>query len=144
MRERGAVIIIRDGEVALIRRSHGGSSYFLFPGGMVETGETVEQAAVREAWEELGLHVTLGRLVAICERNSSLQYHFLATIQGGEFGAGTGEELHHSPESERGSYTPCWLPVKELLDHDVRPRPLAQAIHEGSIATLTSPLRMVD
>lgn len=86
MRQRGAVIIVENNQVALIKRTRGQHVYFLFPGGMVEPGETIEAAAVREAYEELGLHVILGRLVAVVERNDALQYHYLATIQEGEFG----------------------------------------------------------
>lgn len=144
MKQRGAVIIVRENEVALIKRVRGETTYFLFPGGTVEPGETVEQAAAREAYEELGVQVTLGKLVAVVERNGALQYHFLATIQGGEFGTGTGEELGHSPESEVGSYTPCWLPVHDLLRHDVRPRQLAKVIQESTMATLDTPMTIVD
>jgi 8-oxo-dGTP diphosphatase len=64
MRRRGAVILIQGGKVALIRRERAGRIYYLFPGGGAEGDETPEQAAVREAREELGLTVALTRLVA--------------------------------------------------------------------------------
>jgi 8-oxo-dGTP diphosphatase len=50
--------------VVLIRRGHPPHGHAL-PGGFVDIGETVEQAAVREAREETGLEVTLGGLLGV-------------------------------------------------------------------------------
>jgi 8-oxo-dGTP diphosphatase len=50
--------------VVLIRRGHPPPGHAL-PGGFVDIGETVEQAAVREAREETGLDVTLGELLGV-------------------------------------------------------------------------------
>jgi 8-oxo-dGTP diphosphatase len=50
--------------VVLIRRRHPPLGHAL-PGGFVDIGETVEQAAVREAREETGLDVTLGDLLGV-------------------------------------------------------------------------------
>jgi 8-oxo-dGTP diphosphatase len=50
--------------IVLIRRAHPPAGYAL-PGGFVDLGETVEQAAVREAREETGLEVRLGALVGV-------------------------------------------------------------------------------
>jgi len=54
------VVIVQAGRVALIKRVRAGRTYYLFPGGGVEEGETPEQAAIREAHEELGVEVELG------------------------------------------------------------------------------------
>lgn len=143
-KQRGAVIIVKDGAVALIRRTRGPETYFLFPGGMVEPGETVEQAAVREAHEELGVSVALGRLVAIVEHGTATQYHFIAEITGGEFGSGYGEELSSPPDSVYGSYTACWLPVPDLLRHDVRPRRLAELLVNDQLKALDEPITFQD
>jgi 8-oxo-dGTP diphosphatase len=50
--------------VVLIRRGRPPPGHAL-PGGFVDVGETVEQAAVREAREETGLEVTLGALLGV-------------------------------------------------------------------------------
>jgi len=50
--------------VVLIRRGRPPPGHAL-PGGFVDIGETVEQAAVREAREETGLEVTLGELIGV-------------------------------------------------------------------------------
>lgn len=50
------------GSVVLIKR-HNPPPGWALPGGFVDVGETVEQAAVREAREETGLDVTLSGLL---------------------------------------------------------------------------------
>lgn len=52
------------GEIVLIERRHEPLGWAL-PGGFVDVGETVEQAAVREAKEETGLDVTLIELLGV-------------------------------------------------------------------------------
>ena len=56
---RSAIILLEDQRLALIRREHAGRVYYLLPGGGVEAGETLAEAAVREAEEELE-HVAVG------------------------------------------------------------------------------------
>jgi len=87
------VIILDHGKVALIRRVRAGLTYYLFPGGGIENGETPEAAASREAHEELGLIVELERLFAVAHFGVSEQYYYLAHVVRGEFGTGTGTEL---------------------------------------------------
>ncbi|GKS70203.1 8-oxo-dGTP diphosphatase [Nitrosomonas sp. PY1] len=54
-----AVIMRPDGKFLLTRRPGGKlySGYWEFPGGKVETGETLIQSMERELWEELGIQV---------------------------------------------------------------------------------------
>jgi mutator protein MutT len=50
--------IIRDGRVLVARRAKGASTgLFTLPGGVVEAGETLHQAVVREIAEETGLTI---------------------------------------------------------------------------------------
>jgi 8-oxo-dGTP pyrophosphatase MutT (NUDIX family) len=59
MRTRAGIILIENDKVALIERHRAGLDYYVFPGGGVDEGETPEQAAVREAFEELGVEVAI-------------------------------------------------------------------------------------
>jgi len=58
-----AVIFDRRGRVLLQERSDGGQ--WGLPGGSVEIGESVTDAAIREVREETGLIVTVRRLVGV-------------------------------------------------------------------------------
>jgi len=49
----GAVcIVIRDSKILMIRQKRGDKEYHGIPGGGIEPGETPQQAAIRELWEE--------------------------------------------------------------------------------------------
>ncbi len=57
------------GRVILLRRGFDpGRGRWTFPGGFVDLGESVEEAAHRETQEELGLAVDLGALVGVYSR----------------------------------------------------------------------------
>lgn len=53
MRNRGSVVIVENDKVGLIQRIRDSSVYYVFPGGGIENGETPEEGAKREAFEEL-------------------------------------------------------------------------------------------
>lgn len=60
------VAIIQDGKVLLTRRRD--FEVWCLPGGEVDSGETLAQAAIREAREEVGLEVHLEQLVGVHTR----------------------------------------------------------------------------
>ena len=54
------ILVVRDGRVLLTRRSiMPRRGYWAFPGGFVESGEAIEDAARRETSEEVGLDATI-------------------------------------------------------------------------------------
>ena len=64
----GAIIIEHD-RVVLVKRGHPPLlGEWSIPGGVVEAGETLREAAVREVLEETGLRVEVGALLGVYDR----------------------------------------------------------------------------
>lgn len=61
LRQRVSAVILKDKSILLIKRIKPGQEYYIFPGGGVEEGETLEEALRREVAEELSLKVIKGR-----------------------------------------------------------------------------------
>ena len=140
---RGAVIVLADGKVALIERHREGELYYLFPGGTVEAGETPAEAAQREAREELGLDVRIGRLVAEVSYEDKTQYYFAAAVCGGVFGTGEGLEMN-GDQGVAGSYEAVWLPIAGLSVQAVHPRALALLVEHSAAGWPKDVLRLDD
>lgn len=95
----GAIIAI-DGRILLVRRSNPPlQGEWSIPGGLVETGETIKEAIIREVREETSLEVEPMKLIEVFERilrdqDSHVQYHFvlmdyLCRVVSGEINAGS-------------------------------------------------------
>jgi len=131
MRTRAGIVLIEDNKVALIERHRAGLEYFVFPGGGVDEGETPEQAAVREAMEELGVEVAIKQKVAEIQIETSRQIYFLVDRIAGKFGTGTGEEFTDSDPNDpsEGIYVPMWMPIDELHQRgNVHPAELVEIV----------------
>ena len=134
MRTRAGIVLIEDEKVALIERHRAGLDYFVFPGGGMDIGETPEQAAIREAMEELGVEVALKQKVVVFHFDQSTQVYFLAERVGGEFGTGTGEEFTDANpnDPQEGIYIPIWMPIEELPQYQkIYPVDLAKLVLES-------------
>jgi 8-oxo-dGTP pyrophosphatase MutT (NUDIX family) len=127
VKNRAGIILIEENKLALIERHRADRHYFAFPGGGIDDGESPEQAAVREAEEELGVLVALKQKIAEVIYVESAQHYFLVEKLSGEFGAGTGEEYgEYNPKY--GTYRPLWLPLTAVLVNNVLPRGLAHLV----------------
>ena len=61
-----AVIRFKKGSIVLIRRKNPPfKGEFALPGGFVEVGETVEDACIREVYEETNIRVTIKKLIGV-------------------------------------------------------------------------------
>jgi 8-oxo-dGTP diphosphatase len=76
-------IIIEGNRVALVKRGHPPlAGEWSIPGGVLEVGETLRDAAVREALEETGLRVETSDLLGVFDRvlrddAGRTQYHYV-------------------------------------------------------------------
>jgi 8-oxo-dGTP diphosphatase len=93
------IVAPMEGGIVLIKRKNEPfEGMWAFPGGFVDIGETVEDAAVREMKEETGLDVELVRLVGVYSepnrdpRGHNVSVAFLANVVGGEMKADTDAE----------------------------------------------------
>jgi ADP-ribose pyrophosphatase YjhB (NUDIX family) len=91
-------IIIENDRVLLVKRAHPPiQGQWSIPGGVLEVGELIRDAAIREAGEETGLIVEPGELLGVYDRilrnpEKRVQYHyvlidFLCRVVGGEMQA---------------------------------------------------------
>ena len=127
MRNRSGIILIEEDKLALIERHRAGIHYYAFPGGGIDEGESPEQAAIREAEEELGIVVRVKLKVAEVLFSGSTQFYFLVEKISGEFGTGTGEEYgEYNPIY--GSYLPLWMPLADIPNKNILPRKLADFV----------------
>jgi len=93
-------VIIRDGQVLLIRRANEpGRGQWSIPGGVLELGETLAQAAIREVREECQVKIEIEDVLSACDliqrdAQGRVRYHYVlidlaARYVSGEPTAGT-------------------------------------------------------
>jgi mutator protein MutT len=109
-------IIISEGKILIEKRKNEPSKgKWSIPGGLVELGENIEQAVIREVKEETGLDVEAPHLIDIVDNISldakgKVKYHYviidyLVTVRGGLLKAASdADELKWVPFSEVEEY----------------------------------------
>lgn len=130
-RDRVAVLIIEQDKILLFYRYRDGRTYYALPGGHVETGEALEETAIREIKEELNLDIDLDRKLWEYENGGRMEHYYLAGDFSGEIRLGFPELGKLSPQNV---YRPEWVPLAELADIPLLP----EAIKANIIAQADS------
>lgn len=123
-RFRAAAIIIEDGNVLMARNDI--DDYYYTIGGGVHLGETTEEAAKREAFEETGVEYEIDRLVFINEcffyGNGTLkdkechviEFYYLMKAKGSQ-------KLNSNSTTQGVREHMCWLPIRQLKEYKAFP-----------------------
>jgi 8-oxo-dGTP diphosphatase len=133
------VAVVRDGERVLVARrppeAHLGG-HDEFPGGRRETGESLEEACVREVKEELGLAVRVVKLLAVAwhedaERRLALSFYECACDGPTEVAPALAEKRAARwvaiGELGRLDFPPANRDVLRRLDEEAKARAAARA-----------------
>ena len=111
-------IIVHEGKILLEKRkSAPGKGKWSVPGGLVELGESIEQAVIREVKEETGLEVEEPRLIDVVDdvsldEKGAVKYHFVIVdyvinvMRGVPKAASDADELK-------------WVPFGEVEEYDL-------------------------
>jgi len=111
-------IILRDNDVLLIQRgTEPSAGKWSVPGGLVELGESLQEAIVREVKEEVGLEVQVRDLVValdrvILDQAGRIEYHYILLDFLCEYNAG-----EPSPASDVSAC--AFVPIQSLSQYDL-------------------------
>lgn len=149
----GRMIMFSDGGLTFMYRVggiavHGGRllvernvrlSFCFVPGGRVEFGESAVEALAREAREEFGEDVHIGRLVIAADNLFELdgiRYQEIGLYFLMEFATGSGILAHEGVfEAEEPGLQYQWLPLDELEDANLQPAFLIERVRAIPRAT---------
>ena len=116
---RACAIVVNKGNALLLWRKIKEKEYFVFPGGGKEINETLDEAVVREAFEETSIVVKVEKpLYKLIDENNEHNF-YLCSYLSGESKLGLYNEFLDS--SEENKYKPMWKNINELTDLPVFP-----------------------
>lgn len=116
MRHRVCAALIEEQQILMVELHTPSRIFWTLPGGGVESGETKEQAVMREVLEETHLHVTIERQLYEISIDQGIETCFLVQRTSGSFSAprlGIDPEL---PLNQQELRTVRFLPLKDLQD----------------------------
>jgi 8-oxo-dGTP diphosphatase len=111
-------VILSEGEILLEKRSNEPSKgKWTIPGGLVDLGESIEQAVIRETKEETCLDVEDPRLIDVVDNvdldeKGRVMYHFVIVDYVVKIKGGTAEAASDAEELR-------WVPLDAVEEYDL-------------------------
>lgn len=137
--ERAVSVVVVDGRLLVVLRHRPGQDYAVLPGGGVEAGETVAEAAVRELGEETSLPAVAGEVLWVRDDGGRPATYVRMVDVRGEPRLGGPEERRASPGN---AYRLVWAGPGNLDRLGLRPellRPLLQQLLTGPTESTPRP-----
>lgn len=113
-----SALVLHGGRVLLIkRRCEPDKGLWALPGGLVNLGEKVVDAAVREIFEETGIKISIKRLIDVVDKisldeNGKVKYHFVIISFEGE---PLSYDIKPSSEVEEAK----WVDAEEIVSMEL-------------------------
>ncbi|MDB5194013.1 MAG: hydrolase [Parcubacteria group bacterium] len=136
---RACAVIVHEDKILVFRRKINSDEYYVFPGGKQETGETLEEAVVREAMEETSLAVKAEKLLWKLIVGEIENNFFLCSYISGEPKLGNANEAEQATESNQ--YEPMWKCFAEFPSLAFKPTEVRNWFIEDSKNNFENHLR---
>ncbi len=131
------VVVVGDGQMLMVKRAREpNKGKWSIPGGLIELGETVYEAATREVFEECSVKVEIIRLLdtvdnIVRDEKGRVQYHYAIIDLLGKYISGEARAQSDAAECR-------WVALKEIEGLDITPMLREMLERQGIIRGIVS------
>jgi len=129
MSPRVVAVIHTKGKLLVVHRKKDGREYYVFPGGGVEDGESLETALFREVLEETSYVAKTAEPLCTFDNRGRAEHYFLVPFEGN-----LNDVKLAGPEAGRQSednvYDLAWVDIDQMTSLKLEPEPMKLRVHE--------------